>query len=75
MVTTGILGTQHTLQDRGYNDIQTFEGVTTVAGRQNELDSLIGRVDCVGKVGQILRALSVTSESFRVAFILFVHTL
>ena len=51
LVTTGILGDQQTFQDRGYTGIETFKGVTTLAGRQNGVDSLIGRMDCSGKVG------------------------
>ena len=58
MVTTGILGTQHTLQDRGYADVDKFKGVTTLAGRECGIDSLIGRLDCGGKVGPVLVCLS-----------------
>ena len=50
IVTTGILGLQYTLQERGYKGMQDFKGILTLAGRHNGRDSIIGTLDCTKKV-------------------------
>jgi hypothetical protein len=49
-ITTGILGTQLTPEERGYKDIQHFQGVFALAGRNKGKDSIIGKLDCDNKV-------------------------
>ena len=51
IVTSGILAEQHTLQERGIHDTESFRGIVTFAGRQNDADSLVNSASAKDKVG------------------------
>lgn len=50
IVTSGILGGQHTLQERGIRNETDFKGTITFAGRSNGMESAAGKADANGKV-------------------------
>ena len=50
IITSGILGEQYSLQERGIAGEEAFKGLVTFAGRSNGVDSAAGKADAKGKV-------------------------
>ena len=51
IVTSGILAEQHTLQERGIRNTESFKGIITFAGRHEDADSVVNTACAKGKVG------------------------
>ena len=54
IVTSGILAEQHTLQERGIHNTDSYRGIITYAGRHNDADSIVNTDKAKDKVVVIL---------------------